>query len=370
MFAIRAAACVISSRAKERTRALAQPFIQYRPQLEDYWRAIILFGRNVASYKFALGNALLDLRPAAGQLVTLEELAVPFARHLCAHLKLADKQATFRSSRFLDACRKANAGKLTEQQLAEQTVKLGFANVIDAFHIVGPGEVQQRFFLDERKQNNGIRTTDAFSRLLEAQQLVNLPTETEARWRLVETAWELGVSRNILVVNHNAETERLFVIDAAKRRKPITGARTALSGYQKGHCFYCFDTFSVLGVTPPDVDHFFPHVLKAVGFGAPVDGVWNLVLACRRCNRGIDGKSARVPTLRLLERLHTRNEFLIGSHHPLRETLMAQTGATESPATVGIGSQRTTDGNAAGIEVNIRPLECEVFAGTESASDG
>jgi hypothetical protein len=29
-----------------------------------------------------------------------------------------------------------------------------------------------------------------------------------------------------------------------------------------------------------------------------------------------------------LERLHTRNEFLIGSHHPLRETLINQTGDT------------------------------------------
>jgi hypothetical protein len=35
-----------------------------------------------------------------------------------------------------------------------------------------------------------------------------------------------------------------------------------------------------------------------------------------------------VPTKALLERLHARNEFLITSHHPLRETLMFQTGAT------------------------------------------
>jgi hypothetical protein len=34
----------------------------------------------------------------------------------------------------------------------------------------------------------------------------------------------------------------------------------------------------------------------------------------------------RVPLKRLLERLHTRNEFLITSHHPLKETLIAQTG--------------------------------------------
>ena len=41
-----------------------------------------------------------------------------------------------------------------------------------------------------------------------------------------------------------------------------------------------------------------------------------------------EGKFARVPRVRYLERLHRRNEFLIGSHHPLRETLLRQTGAS------------------------------------------
>ena len=67
----------------------------------------------------------------------------------------------------------------------------------------------------------------------------------------------------------------------------------------------------------------------AGGFGAPLDGVWNLVLACRRCNRGVGGKFAHVPKLRFLERLSRRNEFLIKSHHPLRETLLLQTGRKE-----------------------------------------
>lgn len=56
--------------------------------------------------------------------------------------------------------------------------------------------------------------------------------------------------------------------------------------------------------------------------------MWNLVLSCRRCNRGPGGKSARVPAIRYLERLSKRNEFLISSHHPLRETIIRQTGAT------------------------------------------
>ena len=44
--------------------------------------------------------------------------------------------------------------------------------------------------------------------------------------------------------------------------------------------------------------------------------------------RGFDGKFAKVPSTNYLERLHKRNEFLIASHHPLKETLMSQTGET------------------------------------------
>lgn len=36
-------------------------FKEQYPSLESYWRSIILFGRNVASYKFALAKSLLEL---------------------------------------------------------------------------------------------------------------------------------------------------------------------------------------------------------------------------------------------------------------------------------------------------------------------
>ncbi|MFT5275047.1 MAG: hypothetical protein ACI9J2_001582 [Saprospiraceae bacterium] len=78
-----------------------------------------------------------------------------------------------------------------------------------------------------------------------------------------------------------------------------------------------------------EVDHFFPHTLKHHGFSNIVDGIWNLVLSCQDCNRGGGGKFASIPTIRLLGRLHTRNEFLISSHHPLKETLIQQTGHSE-----------------------------------------
>jgi hypothetical protein len=39
-------------------------FLEVQPSVENCWRALILFGLNVASYKFALGKALLELRGA------------------------------------------------------------------------------------------------------------------------------------------------------------------------------------------------------------------------------------------------------------------------------------------------------------------
>ena len=114
-----------------------------------------------------------------------------------------------------------------------------------------------------------------------------------------------------------------------RRRTNITGARGALNGYQKGHCFYCFAPIEVHGgkVGRCQVDHVFAWSVGQHLGGAPVDGVWNLVLACPRCNSWLE-KSDRPPDLRYVERLHRRNEFLIASHHPLRPTLIAQTGAT------------------------------------------
>lgn len=38
-------------------------FQETHPSLESYWRSAILFGRNVASYKFALAKSLFEIAP-------------------------------------------------------------------------------------------------------------------------------------------------------------------------------------------------------------------------------------------------------------------------------------------------------------------
>jgi hypothetical protein len=306
-------------------------FLDRQHTRDTYWRAIILYGRNVASYKFALAKSLIELSDQGKTAIPLEELAIPFSNHLVQHVQLPPKQATSPSSKFIEACKKKANGQISDQELVDQTVRLGFNIIIDAFRIVNSGEIPVRFFLDARTDaKGGITVTDELFRLREALPFRNLPSEVEARWRLVDTAWQLNFPKGLVIGLD--EGGSVLTAPCLGRRIAVTRSRDALNGYQKGKCFYCFADISVEGAdeTLADVDHFFPRVLQRLGVNLPVDGVWNLVLACRSCNRGIDGKSSRVPTKRLLERLSTRNEFLITSHHPLKDTLIAQTGASYS----------------------------------------
>lgn len=304
-------------------------FYQVEPTLDNYWRSIILFGRNVASYKFALAKSLYELNSVTNDLVQLDQLAVPFSRHLCEHLKHSPKQITSKSSKYLTACLDFNNNKIDQNELIKQTVKLGFANVIDAFHVVNSGEIEKRFFVDERKTTGGIRITDNFFNLAESEQFNSFEHETESRWSLVEQAWKMGVSRNLITVEYDQELKMLFTT-SNERRVNITSCRDSLNGYQKGRCFYCYSPISVdtNDTNLADVDHFLPWVLRD---NIPnINGVWNLVLSCVNCNRGEGGKFAKVPNIELFKRLYKRNEYFINSHLPLRETLIQQAGGKEN----------------------------------------
>ena len=304
-------------------------FFENDPTLQSYWRSIILYGRNVASYKFALGKALIDLNKKQNDLIKLEDLADPFSNHLCQHLKHNEKQITSANSEFLNTLKKFNNNEIQINERNEVTKRLGFNNVIDAFHEVNGKTIPKLFFIDERKQNGGIRLTDNYYNLLELQESENFFNEVESRWRLVETAWKLGVAVRLVQVKYDKIGEN-FYVDTTFGRINVTSSKNALNGYQKSKCFFCYDYISIVkkSLNLCNVDHFFPDTLKGKDFSGYVDGIWNLVLSCKDCNRGEEGKFAKLPTIKLLERLNKRNEYFCSSHHPLRETIMLQTGNT------------------------------------------
>ena len=173
--------------------------------------------------------------------------------------------------------------------------------------------------------------TEDLHRLRDQFQYRNLPAEVEARWRLVETSWHLNIPQRALEVTHDPDSGLLVVTTDQTERTDLTGTRDALNGYQKGHCFYCSAPIRIEAAKDdpdaPKVDHFLPFKLgREPEFREiNVDGVWNLVLACPTCN---SKKYAYLPAIRFLEELARRNDYLIASHHPLRSTLIAQTGST------------------------------------------
>ncbi len=308
---------------------MSEEFYSNEPTLENYWRGVILFGKNSASYKFALAKSLLEMSGRKSDFISLDELAEPFSRHTAEHLKTGRKQITRNSSPFIDACKDFNLGNSSKDKLIDVTAKEGFKIVLDKFHNLNSSEIPHRFFTDERSgKRKGIRLTDNLFNLLDLKSAENLTPEVEARWQLVETAWELDISRNLIAVKHDLETEKFFV-SKENRRVDITSSRDALNGYQKSKCFYCFGYISIVSGSEhlADVDHFFPHMLKPHLSNCNLDGVWNLVLSCVECNRSA-GKSSKIPSLDLIKRLNHRNEYLISSNHPLKETIIRQTGKT------------------------------------------
>lgn len=301
------------------------------PSLESQWRALILFGKNTASYKFAFAKSLLELVAEEKTSISLSDLAAPFSKHIVEHLKSNQKQGSFTSSKFIDACQSHIQGNLPEQELWNVTEKLGFTNVIDAFQNLNREIIPNPFY--EKNYQGGrkeIIVTDNLLKLKESFHFDNFHQEVEARWNLVETAWNLRLNPNLLRVQYDEENSLFFLENDFMKRVDITSVRDSLNGYQKGKCFYSFQDISVVSGSSNlcQVDHFLPHVNKrahAEG-GANINGVWNLVLADAITNLT---KSARIPELRFLQRLYNRNEFYIQSKHPLAETIINQTGKTK-----------------------------------------
>lgn len=303
------------------------------PSLESQWRALILFGKNSATYKFAFAKSLLELIEKETTSISLKELARPFSKNITEHLKQSDKQGNSSSSKFLNFCRDYNNEIIDEDQLLLQTERFGFVDVIDAFQNVNGGQIPNLFYeKDYTNRNKRIVIKDDLLKLKESFQFQNFEKETEARWKLVETAWNLKINPNLLEVKYDKATSLLFIENSFMRRVDITSVRDSLNGYQKGKCFYSFLDISIIQGSSDicHVDHFLPHLNKRIHAenGANINGVWNLVLA-RASMNSTKEKGAKVPHEKYLQRLFNRNEFYIISKHPLAETIINQTGKTK-----------------------------------------
>ena len=303
--------------------------------LTNNFRSIFLIGANTATYKFALAKSLLELNNQT--FVSLDDLSSIFAKHLIEHIQTGKRQIQGKgTAKLLNALYLYTQEQISEELMLHVTRTEGFKCVLDAFHNLPKKQQASKFFektIQDKKQ--GITLTDNLFHLLATEDSENFHNEIEGRWNLVESAWS---EESLIHVQYDTVTEDLYYLKPVSNnsflhshlRTNLTGVRKPLNGYQKSKCFYCLKSISIQSGQDNtcDVDHVIP---MSIQYGSTYDlqlnEVWNLVLACKECNRwDHGGKAGNIPHLQFLLRLHQRNEYLIESNHPLKENIILRTG--------------------------------------------
>ncbi|KPZ65315.1 hypothetical protein AN392_01469 [Pseudoalteromonas sp. P1-16-1b] len=310
-------------------------------------RTIALFGKNVATYKFALALALLKVKTNRSG-INFEDLQEDFLNEFLLHYEEVPEQfSSGKPTRFTLACdRYIESGKTQSGflELKDSTASQWHNYVFDAFHNVGGGSIAKKWWLFEHdSKGKSLVLTDRLLELrenpLEKKIMID---EILARWSIVQSAWAAGVSTNLVT---HSKTEGLVISNesGSGRRVSLRSALDALLPYQKGRCFYCDAVVDKTSQNSddlfPDVDHFFAHSyiakLKEKGderaLSINKDGIWNLVIACKACNRGAQGKFDSRPPVNFFEKLVKRNMLFTEEHkHAFRSGVLTTLGVSTS----------------------------------------
>ena len=101
---------------------------------------------------------------------------------------------------------------------SHSATRLGFINVLDAFHVINQEEIPVRLFhKDFKRGSKRLILTDKTIELARSLEASSVAQETESRWNLIETAWELGMSANTLSVEYDGNEEHV-IAEGGNRR--------------------------------------------------------------------------------------------------------------------------------------------------------
>ena len=288
----------------------------FEPTSKDFWRAVILYGSNMSTYKMGLGHLLINYANKNLQKVSLRDLSEDFLTLYQDRTKSGKPQGR---RKIVDGVEKGLTYVEQESMKIEQddksreksidaVLKNSLENmVLKKFHTLFKRQIPEPFYV----------TTD--SHLILQDNLLNLFTDKQnsvmnsellSRWDLLEFGFGNVQSNESLEIDENLE----FVIQK-RQRTQISRLRPVLNGYQNNACFYCgtelFD--------PIHVDHVIPHT------AVQHDEIWNLVLSHEQCNLW---KRDFLPQKHFVQRLINRNESVLKSDLPLKEELKKVLGIT------------------------------------------
>lgn len=279
----------------------------------DYWKAITLYGLNVATYKPALATCLLKAARDEKTEILWADLSSAFLIEYQKRLKtnpMPQQTNAGRRTKLERIVHQLEIGDLSFSKARDLVGKDGFVDVVPRFHNIGSDSEFAASYFYECEFGKKLVLKDTILNIAN-QKFSSLIEETQARWSLLEGAF---------AINHKdydfelANDIREIYLTGGYERKPLTGNIPFLSGYQGNVCFYCGEDLDDVAV-----DHVLPR--QVINH----DEVWNLVLAHSHCN---SLKSDLLIGIHFIEKLIRRNENIMGSNHPWRGKIQAQLGNT------------------------------------------
>lgn len=113
---------------------------------EDYWRAVVLYGANTATYKLALASVLIDEARQEHTEISMQGLARAFFAlyRLRARNGLPQQSIPGRKTVMEQAVEAYERGEITEEQAVARIERRGFNDVVPGFHTVNGAPVPLR----------------------------------------------------------------------------------------------------------------------------------------------------------------------------------------------------------------------------------
>lgn len=278
----------------------------------DYWRGIILFGLNAATYKMALAKTLLHFSKADANKVDWSDLSEVYYDIFSDRITknpMPQQSNPSRQTVMERIVSEFNLGGITRAEAIERVSEKGFHDVVPRFQTIGSNkfkigqpfyDIQFGKYLDLKDSIMGF----------DKDLIDSLDAEADARWSLLEGAFSINQSQFEL-----ANDIRDIYLKDGYQRKNLTNNIPFLMGYQGNVCFYCGEEMN----NDIHVDHVLPR--QVVNH----DEVWNLVLAHGDCNMM---KSDKLVGPHFIDKLIARNENIMGSNHPWKAKIATELGNT------------------------------------------
>ena len=290
----------------------------FEPTSKDFWRAIILYGSNMSTYKMGLGHLLINYADKNLEKIPLRDLSEDFMELYADKVKNNKPQSR---RKIVNGVEKGltyveqESQKMQEGKNKEKAVDSVLKNslekmVLQKFHTLFKRQIPEPFY---RLTDTHMILQNNLLELFSDKENQVLDSEVMSRWDLLEFGFENITGEESIEIDEDLE----FVLKK-KKRTQISRLRPVLNGYQEGVCFFCERKFEINDSI--HVDHLIPR--DAVNH----DQIWNLVLSCEDCNLW---KSNHLPQKHFVQKLIDRNEFVLKSDLPLKEELRKVLGTVD-----------------------------------------